>query len=306
VIVTRGQLAAAGAYLLWGLLPIYWKIVDHVPAFEILAHRVVWSAVVLAAVLAVRRDWSWLQRACGERRIILFSALSALLLATNWVVYVWANNSGHMVEASRGYFVNPLVNVVLGLLVLQERLRPGQWLAVLVAATGVAYLVATSQGALWVSLTLAFSFGLYGLLRKTDALGSLQGLSIEMLMLVLPASAYLVVLGYLGVASAKPAAPITTLVLLGGGVVTVTPLLLFAYGARRVPMVTLGILQYFAPTLQFLIGVLVYSEAFPRERLIGFLFVWSALALYTIDGYRTQRRSGAQPSPDSADASAGA
>jgi chloramphenicol-sensitive protein RarD len=289
--MNRGLGAAAGAYLLWGVLPVYWKALTGVSAFDILAHRIVWSAVVLAVVLVARRDRRWVGNAVRDRRTLVGFIVTAVLLATNWVVYVWSNNHGHMVEGSLGYFVTPLVSVVLGLVVLHERLRPGQWLAVAVAATGVAYLTLNAGGALWISAALALSFGFYGLLRKTARLGSVHGLSLEMMILLAPALVYLTWLGLTGDGAFVRAGTHTTLLLAGSGVVTAAPLVLFAYGARRVTLVTLGILQYCAPTLQFLLGVVVYHEPFGHARLVGFVIVWAALAVYSVEGIVARRRS---------------
>jgi chloramphenicol-sensitive protein RarD len=289
--MNRGFLAAAAAYLLWGVLPIYWKALGGVTAFDILAHRVVWSAVVLGAILVARRDWAWLGEVRHDPRTLRTFSVTAALIGINWLVYVWANNHGHMVEASLGYFITPLVSVVLGLTILGERLRPGQWAAVAVAALGAGYLVWHASGALWISFVLALSFGTYGLLRKTGSLGSVRGLSLEMVILFLPAFAYLTWLAGTGQGAFLQHGPATSVLLAGAGVVTAAPLLLFAYGARRVTLTTLGILQYLAPTLQFLLGVLVYAEPFTRTQRIGFAVVWSALGIYTADGIAHQRAS---------------
>lgn len=286
----RGVVAAAGAYVLWGLFPVYWKTLAHVPALEILGHRIVWSLVAALLLLAVLRRPLPLAQLVRQPRLGASVVASAVLIAVNWLVYVWANNNGHMVEASLGYFITPLVSVVLGLLVLRERLRPGQWLAVAVAACGVAYMVATSAGLLWVSLALAFSFGVYGLLRKTTALPSLEGLTVELTILAPAAIAGLIMLARQSDASFLAGDPATTLLLIGAGAVTASPLLLFAYGAQRVTLATLGIVQYLAPSLQLLLGVLLYQEPFTPERLVGFAFVWSALAVYSIEGIAYSRR----------------
>jgi chloramphenicol-sensitive protein RarD len=286
----RGPLLAAGAYLLWGMLPIYWRALVDVPALEILLHRIVWSLAVVLALLALRRDWRWL--ADGLRRPAVFRVflITAVLLAVNWLVYLWANNNGHIVETSLGYFITPLVSVVLGLLVLRERMRRGQWLSVGIAAAGVLFLVLTASGWLWISLLLALSFGFYGLLRKTARLGSLEGLTVEMVILFLPALGYLLYLSSSGQAAFAAGDASTTALLAFSGVVTAVPLLLFASGARLVPLTTLGLLQYIAPTMQFSIGVFVYDEPFDTTRLIGFSIVWLALAVYWVEGYLHRRR----------------
>lgn len=286
----NGLLTAAVAYILWGLFPIYWKLLQGVPPLEILGHRVVWSLAVVIILLAVRQNWTWMGRMLSRPAILRAAALTALLLISNWFMYIWANNNGHIVEASLGYFITPLVSVLLGLVVLRERLRPGQWLAIGIAAAGVGYLLLNAGGLLWISFGLALTFGFYGLLRKTAHLGSLEGLTVEMGVLFLPALAWLVYLQFTGVGSFGRSDALTTLLLVGCGLVTAVPLLFFARGAKQVPLSALGVLQYVAPTLQFLLGVLVYGEAFTTARLIGFSIIWTALILYTGEGIWQSRR----------------
>lgn len=285
-----GVLAAGLAYILWGLLPIYWKALSGIPPLEILGHRVVWSLVFVLVLLAVRQNWQWLGQARRRPATLRPFLLTALLLISNWFIYIWANNNGHIVEASLGYFITPLVSIVLGLLVLHERLRPGQWLAISLAAVGVLYLILSAGGLLWISFGLAFTFGFYGLLRKTSRLGSLEGLTVEMSILFLPALLFLLYLQATGAGALGQSDTLTTVLLVGCGLVTAVPLLLFAYGAKRVPLSALGILQYVAPTLQFLLGVFVYGEAFTQARLVGFSIIWAALAIYTAEGYWQLRR----------------
>ncbi|MFZ2358958.1 MAG: EamA family transporter RarD [Anaerolineae bacterium] len=287
----RGPLLAAVAYLMWGVLPIYWHALAGVPALEILLHRIVWSLVVVLALLALRKEWQWLADGLRHPAVFRVFFVTAALLAVNWLVYLWANNNGHIVETSLGYFITPLVSVVLGLLVLHERMRPGQWLSVGIAALGVLFLVLTAGGTLWISLLLALSFGFYGLLRKTARLGSLEGLTVEMAILFLPALAYLLYLSSSGQAAFGAGDASTTTLLAFSGVVTAVPLLLFASGARLVPLTTLGLLQYIAPTMQFSIGVFIYHEPFDQARLLGFSIVWFALAVYSVEGYRHRRRA---------------
>lgn len=287
--MSRGTLAAAAAYIAWGLLPVYWKALEAVPALEILVHRVVWSLVVTLILLTVRREWDWLRRIQARPALLGRFVLTALLLGINWFTYIWANNNGHIVEASLGYFMNPLVNVLLGLLFLRERLRPGQWLAIAIAFAGVSYLTLNVGGLLWIAISLALTFGSYGLLRKTASLGALEGLSLEMSILFLPALLYLGSLEQAGTAAFGHAGLATTLLLAGAGIVTALPLIWFAYGAQRVTMTSLGILQYIAPTLQFLLGVFLYREPFSTARLIGFAVIWAALAVYTAEGYLARK-----------------
>jgi chloramphenicol-sensitive protein RarD len=249
-----------------------------------------WSLLFLLIILTYRRHWGWIRTAVHNRRILLTFLGSALLLSVNWFTYIWAVNAGFIIETSLGYFINPLVNVLLGVVLLKEKLRGIQLLAVLIALAGVLYLT-FSYGALpWIALTLAFSFGLYGLLRKTARLDSLEGLSMETGLLFLPALGYLLYLEAAGQGSFGHAGPVPTLLLALAGVATAVPLLFFAIGARLIPLSLLGILQYLAPTIQFLLGVLVYGEPFTPERLVGFGLVWSALLIYTIESIHVRRQ----------------
>ena len=299
----RGVLFAAGAYLSWGLLPVYWKALRHVPAAEILAHRMAWSLVVVAGLLAARGSWGWVGAALRDRRTLLAFAASALLLSLNWFLYIWAVNSGHVVESSLGYFINPLVSVVLGMLFLRERLRPAQVAAVLTAAAGVLYLTVNHGRLPWIALGLALSFGFYGLLRKTASLGSLEGFALETAILVLPAVLYLVHLEREGRGSFAHAGPLTSLLLALAGAATAVPLLLFAAGARRLPMAALGVLQYVSPTIQLLLGILLFGESLSRARLVGFCFVWAALLVFAVEGI-LHRRSASAGAPAVAGAAA--
>ncbi len=288
--MNRGTWYALGAYTVWGVLPIFWKWLQHLPALEIVAHRMVWSFVFLALLLTVRQEWQALWRAARRRRVVLAFLGTATLLTANWLVYVWAVNAGHIVETSLGYFVNPLVNVLLGVIFLRERLRAGQWAAIAVAAAGVLYLT-VSYGALpWIALALAFTFGFYGLLKKATPLTSLQGLALETSVLFVPTVLYLGVLGWTGAGSFGAGSWRTDLLLILAGLVTTGPLLLFAAGARRVPLSMMGVLQYIAPTLQFLIGVLLYHEPFTPARLVGFCLIWLALLIYSVEGVMAHRR----------------
>lgn len=280
--MNKGVGYALAAYLFWGFLPIYWKFLHHVPAQEILMHRITWSFVFLLLVLLYKRSWGWLG-ALRDWRVVLTFLTSSSLLSLNWGLYIWAVNAGYIVETSLGYFINPLVNVLLGMLFLQERLRPGQLVAVAFAVAGVGYLT-ISYGALpWISLTLAFTFGIYGLLRKTAKLDALAGLSLETALLFLPAAGDLVWLQVNKTAVFLHTDPITNLLLMLTGVVTAVPLIGFAFSARQVPLSTMGILQYVTPTLQFLIGVFLYHEPFTHDRLIGFSIIWVALAIYSVE-----------------------
>ncbi|NTU79034.1 MAG: EamA family transporter RarD [Chloroflexales bacterium] len=282
--MNKGVLYAAGAYTAWGLLPIFWKALHHVPALEILANRVVWALVVTLAVGATRGSWSWLGQALHSRRTLLIFASTALLLAVNWGLYIWAVNAGHVVETSLGYFINPLINVFLGVVFLRERLRPGQMAAITVALAGVLYLTISYGSPPWIALVLAGTFGGYGLLRKTAPLNSLEGFTLETIAMAPLALAFLIYTELTVGGALFHAGWGTTLLLASSGAITAVPLLLFAAGARRVTMTTLGLLQYIAPTLQFLLGVTIYGESLTPQRLVGFAIVWVALAIYTLDG----------------------
>ena len=286
----QGIAAGILAYTLWGLLPAYWKALQVVPPLEILCHRSIWSLAFVLLVLAARKQWAWLRQARSSRRTLLISLASACLLSLNWFIYIWAVNSGHVVDSSLGYFIAPLVNVLLGVLFLRERPRLWQTVAIGSATVGVLALTIGYGAFPWIALSLASSFGFYGLLRKVSPLGSLEGLSLETAVLSLPAAAYLISLEGTGGGSFGHAGAAITLLLAGTGVVTALPLLLFAFAARQVTLATVGILQYISPTFQFVLGVLVYGEAFTAARLVGFVPIWLALIIYSVDGVREERR----------------
>jgi chloramphenicol-sensitive protein RarD len=293
----NGTLAALGAFVLWGLLPVYWKSIEQVPPAEILSHRVVWSLLVVLLLLAAQKRWGWLRKAARKPAILVPFAGSALLLTANWFVYLWANNNGHIVEVSLGYFINPLISVLLGVLFLRERMRMWQWGAIGLAFAGVAYLTISYGRPPWIALSLALTFGFYGLIRKTAPLGSIEGLLIEMSLMFLPAIIFLGYLGAHGTGSFGREGPATTLMLAFAGLATAIPLILFAHGARSVPLSALGILQYIAPTLQFFVGVVVYREGFAQTQLIGFSIIWTALLLYWLEGLAMRRVRAQAPSP---------
>ena len=280
-----GILSAGLAFLCWGLFPLYFRAISEVPPMEILVHRVLWSLLFLAVILTLRRQWAWLGALRGQPRVMVSFAVSALLLSGNWLLYIWAVNNNHVIEASLGYFINPLVNVMLGYLVLKERLRAGQWSAIGLAALGVLWLTWQAGHMPWIALILAASFGAYGLMRKTAALGALEGLSFETLILFPFALAYLAWLTFHGANSFVTTSSDTTRALLvAAGPITAIPLLLFASGARKIPMSVLGLLQYIGPSIQLSLGVFLFHEVFTTDRLIGFVLIWSALALYAAEG----------------------
>ncbi len=282
--MNKGMVYAAGAYICWGLLPIFWKSLHHVPALEILAHRMVWSLVFVLVLLAVQGHWRWLLPVFQNMRVLLMFTTTALLLSLNWFIYIWAVNAGYIVETSLGYFINPLVNVVLGVCFLKERFRRWQGVAIAVAVAGVLYLTLHYGSLPWIALTLAGSFGLYGLLRKTAVLNSLEGLTLETLVLFPPALAYLLYVAWTGQGAFGHTDLLTHTLLIAAGIATALPLLLFASGARRITLTLTGILQYIAPTMQFLLGVFVYGEPLTSARLVGFSLIWLALAIYTLEG----------------------
>lgn len=280
---------AIGAYAAWGLLPVYWKWLKHVPAPELLSHRIIWSFAALALVIVGTRQWRAFREATLNRRVLGAYAVAALLIGVNWLTYVYGVNAGFIVETSLGYFINPLLSVLLGVVVLRERLRRGQWLPIAIAAAGVIHLTVSYGSPPWIALILAFSFAFYGLIKKTAPLGSLFGLALETAMLLVPALIYIGALeadgrGALGAGGAP-----TVALLVGAGVMTTLPLLMFASAASRIPLSLIGILQYIAPTIQFLIGVLVYDEPFGGDRIVGFGLVWIALAVFAIEGYLAHR-----------------
>ncbi|MGH7436725.1 MAG: EamA family transporter RarD [Polyangiaceae bacterium] len=285
----RGLLAAMGAFFIWGLLPLYLRPLHGIAALTIMSHRLVWCCLFVNAWLLLRRDIGGVGTALADPSTRWRLVASALLISTNWLVYVWAVGSGHVVEASLGYFINPLVNVLLGVAILGEVLRPLQWTAVACATAGVAWLTYQSGHLPWIALILAVSFGSYGLIRKTVHVESLAGLAAETTLIAPLGALWLLWEALRGPGAFGGAAGALVAWLVAGGVVTAVPLALFAFGARRIPYATVGILQYIGPSLQLAAGILVFGEPFPPARLAGFALIWSALVLYAGDGLR--RRS---------------
>ncbi|HID88912.1 MAG TPA: EamA family transporter RarD [Anaerolineae bacterium] len=287
--MNTGTWYAVSAYTLWGLLPVYWKWLRHVPALQLMSHRVVWSFVSLCTFLVITRRWSRFRAAIGDKRVLRIHLITAALIGINWLTYVWAVNAGFVVETSLGYFINPLLSVALGVIFLRERLRPLQWTAVGIAAMGVFYLTFIYGTFPWIALTLALAFGFYGLVKKTAPMGSLYGLTLETGILLPPTLGYLLFWKIQGEGAFLHTGPLFDLLLVGAGPTTAVPLLLFAAAAQRIPLSLVGILQYIAPTLQFLLGVLVYHEPFPPTRFVGFSLVWIALAILALDAGLTRR-----------------
>jgi chloramphenicol-sensitive protein RarD len=285
----KGIWYGIGAYTMWGLFPVYFKALQQVPALEIMFHRVVWSFLLVAFLMLLRGEWSELRDQMAVPNIWLIYTLAAVLLAINWLVYIYAINTGHIVEGSLGYFINPLLSVAMGVVFLREKLRPAQWIPIGLAAVGVVYLTAIYGRIPWIALALAFSFGLYGLLKKIAPLGSLHGLTLETAILFLPALGYLLYIGYIGKGAFAYLGWGASLLLAAAGFITALPLLLFASAARSIPLYMVGLLQYIAPTGQFLLGVLLYHEPFTPAQLLGFGIIWAALAFYWVEGWQARR-----------------
>ena len=293
-----GFWATLGAFLLWGALPVYWKAMEEVPPLEILCHRILWSMLVLLIMLSATRRWGEVWSALSRRSVALGLAVSGTLIGVNWLAYIWAVNTGRILESSLGYFITPLVNVLFGMIFFRERLRPCQWAAVGLAALGVGYQLVLHVSLPWVSLFLAVTFGSYGLMRKKLPVGSIPGLFVETLLLSAPALAYLGFLALQGQQCFGAGSLFRDALLSGSGIITSVPLLLFAFGAARIPLVTVGLLQYVAPSLSFALGVLAYGEAFDFTRGVTFGAIWIGLGPYTLDSFLLSRRSSPEaPSP---------
>src|SRR5687768_4261201 len=287
--MNKGIWNGLGAYILWGFFPIYWKLLHEVPALEVIGHRISWSFILLVAVILLTRQWQEFRSAALAPKVIGIYAIASVLLSVNWLIYVWGVNSGFIVETSLGYFINPLVSVLLGVVFLHERLRATQWVAVGLAAAGVTYLTLTYGRPPWIALSLAVSFGVYGLVKKLAPLGSLYGLTLETALVFPMALVYLAFVQSNGTGAFLHQGLLTDIFLISTGVVTSIPLLMFASAARQIPLTMIGLLQYIAPTLQFLIGVFLYHEPFDQSRLVGFSLVWLALILFWVENYLSNR-----------------
>ena len=290
-----GLLFGVGAYLLWGVMPLYFKLLTEVAPTEIVAHRILWSLVFLGLLASLSRRWSAIRAAASSGKVLTTLAITALLIAVNWLVYVYAVVSGHVLEGSLGYYLNPLVNVLLGVVLLKERLSLPQVGAVILAAAGVAVLAAGAGSGLWISLTLAVSFASYGFLRKIAPVDSLEGLWIETLVLAPVAFGWLLWLQASGRLGFMELGIGVDLLLVLGGAVTAIPLLMFTAAARRLPYSTLGFLQYIAPSLQVLLAAFVFGEPLTTAHMICFGAIWTALAIFTLDGWRLARARTAAP-----------
>ncbi|MEO7056472.1 MAG: EamA family transporter RarD [Caldimonas sp.] len=287
-----GVVAATICFAWWGFFPVYFRLMPEVAPTEVLANRIVWSLGLVLAALAWRGRWEWLT-ALRQPRVLGTFIVTSLLLSLNWLTYIWAVSNGHVVDASLGYFINPLINVALGYWLLGERPRRAQWIALTLATVGVVWLTVSAGKLPWIGLVLGITFGAYGLLRKIAVLGALEGLSLETLILA-PVAMAAMAWWWGGSAHSFPAPDLATNAwLLGLGPATTVPLLLFSFAARRMPLGTLGLLQYLAPSIQFVLGIWLFGETVTPQRLVGFGCIWIALALYSADGWRVGRRLGA-------------
>jgi chloramphenicol-sensitive protein RarD len=293
-----GVVSGFTAYVLWGLFPLYWGFLEPASPTEVLAARVVFSLVSLAVLVTVVRQWPAVRGVLADRRRLGILSLAAAIVSVNWGVFIWAVANGHVVDASLGYFINPLVSIALGVVVLRERLRPLQWLAVGIAAAAVGYATVSAGRPPWIALILACSFGLYGLAKKLAGVDAVPSLTVEMIVLTPVAGAYLAWLWAQGSLVLGAEGPAHALLMVGAGPVTALPLLFFGFAAHRVPLTVLGPLQYVAPTLQLIIGVLVLDEPMSPERWLAFVGVWVALAVFTADALRAARGRGLDPAAD--------
>jgi chloramphenicol-sensitive protein RarD len=285
----KGFWYAVVCYGLWGWVPIYWKFLHGIPALQLIGHRIIWSCAMLIVLVAASHDWEPLLQAARSPRVLAIYTAAAVAVAINWFVYVWAVNAGFIVQTALGYFINPLVSVVLAVLVFRERLRAGQWAAIALAASGVLYLANIYGSPPWIALALAFSFGTYGLLKKLAPLGAVHGLTLETSILFIPAVIYLIVAYWTGNVGFLHENTPRNLLMIGAGPLTTIPLLLFAAAVTRIPLSTMGMLQFVNPTLQFLIGVLMYREPFTAAQMVGFVMVWAGLVVFAVEGYITRR-----------------
>jgi len=289
--MNKGLIQAVGAYTIWGISPIFWKGLSEISAMYSLAHRIFWTFAVMALIQTLRRSWPQFREQNLSRRSRFIGVVSSLLIGTNWLVWVWAMNVDRVVEGSLGYFINPLVSVFLGVVFLGESLRRNQWLAVILAAIGVTWLTFSVGSLPWVSLVLAGTFGLYGLSKKLTEQSPMNGLTSEMSVLVIPALIYFSFRTFDGTETLSKASSTELLLLVASGLFTAAPLLLFANAVKEVPLSIIGLLQFLAPTAQFLLGVLAYDENFDMMQLVGFIIIWSALIIFITDSFRSSKSS---------------
>ncbi len=290
----KGLIPAASAFAIWGAFPLYFHALHAVPPAQVIAHRIAWSCLFVLVWMYLRDEMGSLRKAFRDRAVVLRLAGTATLITLNWFVYVWGVMHGRVVETSLGYFIGPLVNVLLGVVLLSEKLTPAQWTAVGLATLGVGYLTAMTGGLPWIALTLAVSFACYGLMRKVVRVESLPGLAIETLLLAPLAIGFLLWCEHAGTGAIGHSGALIDVLLLGSGPLTAITLFLFAYGTRLLPYSTVGLLQYIAPSLQFACGVFVLHEPFDHARAVGFAVIWAALIVYAGEGIRLSRRQQAR------------
>lgn len=295
--MNKGILSGIAAYAMWGFFPIYWKLLHDVPALQLLGHRIGWSFLLLMGFIFVTRQWQDFRTSAFNLKVLGIYTVAGVLLSINWLIYVWGVNAGFIVETSLGYFINPLLSVLFGVFFLREKLRPMQWIPIVIAAIGVTYLAVTYGRLPWIALSLAVSFGLYGLVKKLSPLGSVYGLTLETGIVFPIALIYLIFVQVNGTGEFLHDGLTVDLLLIGGGIVTTIPLLMFASAAKQIPLNMIGVLQYFAPTIQFLIGVFIYKEPFDTTRLIGFGIVWLALIIFWVENI-IARRTPVEPIPE--------
>lgn len=276
----KGILTAFGAYIIWGLVPIYWKLIQHVPAIQLIGHRIVWSFILLAVFLLISNKWRQMWTMASNRKVLQIYLAAAVLVGFNWFIYVWAVNAGYIVEASLGYFMTPLFSVLLGVVFLRERLRFFQWASVGLAVAGVSYLTIVYGHPPWIALGLTLTFGLYGLVKKKAPLSSMYGLTLESGILFMPGLIFLMYQDWIGHGAFLHTGAVSDMLMAAAGLITTIPLLMFSYAAQRIPLTTVGIMHYITPTCQFLLGVLIYGEAFRTSQAIGFGIVWVALIIF--------------------------
>ena len=285
-----GLIYAFSAYIWWGFIPVFWKQLDHISSAEIVMHRMVWSCVIVLVMIMFMRQWREFSALFSQPKVMLRLLIASALMTINWGVFIWAVNSGYLVETSMGYFINPLINVLFGVLFFAERLRKGQMFALFIAFVGVLYLVLTFGAFPWISFSLAITFALYSVTKKSITVPAAHGMGLETLFFIVPAIAYLIYIEANGSGQFTASAFNASMLVLGG-LFTLIPLLLFAAAAKKVTMTVLGMTQYIGPSLQLLIGVFIYNEPFGSERMIAFGLIWLALAVYSADQIRHRRRS---------------
>ncbi len=293
--MNRGIIYAFAAYAWWGFFPLYWKLLQKVPALQLIGHRIIWSFISLLVVILILKQWKSFRESIFVFKTFRIYLLAAILIGVNWFLYVWAVNAGYIVETSLGYFINPLISVMLGVLFFKEKLKLWQWIPIALAGAGVLYMTISIGELPWIALILAFSFGFYGMIKKIAPLSSLQGLTLETVILLIPALAYLIHSENSGAGAFLHFGLLTDFLIVLAGIITTIPLLLFASAAKRIPLSYIGILQYIAPTIQFLLGIFIFKESFSINQFIGFLAVWIALIIFGLNSFKSYRAKSISP-----------